>query len=88
MTVEAGSFTDSEIIVMLGENGTGKTTFIRMLAGAPLAARMPARTPLRRGCGCSPRRLSRRGMSGACLGHTQLTSRPPHPHTQTLNPKP
>ena len=31
--VEAGSFTDSEILVMLGENGTGKTTFIRMLAG-------------------------------------------------------
>lgn len=31
--VEAGSFTDSEIIVLLGENGTGKTTFVRMLAG-------------------------------------------------------
>lgn len=31
--VENGSFTDSEIIVMLGENGTGKTTFIRMMAG-------------------------------------------------------
>jgi ATP-binding cassette subfamily E protein 1 len=31
--VESGSFTDSEIIVMLGENGTGKTTFIRMMAG-------------------------------------------------------
>ncbi|EME27760.1 ABC transporter, sub-family E, substrate-binding protein [Galdieria sulphuraria] len=31
--VMAGSFTDSEIVVMLGENGTGKTTFIRMLAG-------------------------------------------------------
>lgn len=31
--VERGSFTDSEIVVMLGENGTGKTTFIRMLAG-------------------------------------------------------
>ena len=33
LTVEAGSFTDSEIIVMLGENGMGKTTFVRLLAG-------------------------------------------------------
>jgi ATP-binding cassette, sub-family E, member 1 len=33
LTIEPGSFTDSEIIVMLGENGTGKTTFIRLLAG-------------------------------------------------------
>jgi ATP-binding cassette subfamily E protein 1 len=33
LNVERGDFTDSEIVVMLGENGTGKTTFIRLLAG-------------------------------------------------------
>jgi len=33
LTVEGGEFTDSEIIVMLGENGTGKTTLIKLLAG-------------------------------------------------------
>ncbi|KAK2865130.1 Fe-S cluster-binding ribosome biosynthesis protein [Arthroderma sp. PD_2] len=33
LTIETGQFTDSEIIVMMGENGTGKTTFCKMLAG-------------------------------------------------------
>ena len=33
LNVDAGQFTDSEIIVMLGENGTGKTTFVKLLAG-------------------------------------------------------
>lgn len=31
LKVMEGEFTDSQIVVMLGENGTGKTTFIRML---------------------------------------------------------
>jgi ATP-binding cassette, sub-family E, member 1 len=34
LRVEAGEFGDSEIVVLLGENGTGKSTLIRMLAGA------------------------------------------------------
>lgn len=33
LNVHAGKFTDSEIIVMLGENGTGKTTLVKLLAG-------------------------------------------------------
>ena len=33
LCIEPGNFSNSEIIVMLGQNGTGKTTFIKMLAG-------------------------------------------------------
>jgi ATP-binding cassette subfamily E protein 1 len=33
LKIHKGTFTDSEIIVMMGENGTGKTTFCKMLAG-------------------------------------------------------
>ncbi|KAJ9602081.1 Fe-S cluster-binding ribosome biosynthesis protein [Cladophialophora chaetospira] len=33
LKINKGTFTDSEIIVMMGENGTGKTTFCKMLAG-------------------------------------------------------
>lgn len=32
LTVEPGRFKTSQITVMLGENGTGKTTFIKMLS--------------------------------------------------------
>lgn len=33
LNVRGGKFTDSEIIVMLGENGTGKTTLVKLLSG-------------------------------------------------------
>ena len=33
LRVETGQFTDSEIVVLLGQIGTGKTTFIKMMAG-------------------------------------------------------
>ena len=33
LEILAGSFTNSEILVMLGENGVGKTTFIKLLSG-------------------------------------------------------
>ncbi|KAJ2718821.1 Fe-S cluster-binding ribosome biosynthesis protein [Coemansia sp. Benny D115] len=33
LKVQSGSFTDSQCVVLLGENGTGKTTLIRMLVG-------------------------------------------------------
>jgi len=44
LRLHKGSFNDSEIVVLLGENGTGKTTFIRLLAGliqADDGARVP-----------------------------------------------
>jgi len=33
LTVESGSFRDGEVIALMGENGTGKTTFMELLAG-------------------------------------------------------
>ena len=33
LDIRAGQFNSSEIIVLLGENGTGKTTFVRILGG-------------------------------------------------------
>lgn len=34
LNVEPGEFSDSEILVMMGENGTGKTTLIKLLSGS------------------------------------------------------
>jgi ATP-binding cassette subfamily E protein 1 len=33
LTVEQGGFSNCEILVLLGENGCGKTTLIKMLTG-------------------------------------------------------
>lgn len=33
LSIESGQVSDSQIVVLLGENGTGKTTFIKLLAG-------------------------------------------------------
>ena len=33
LTIHEGQFSNSQIIVQLGENGTGKTTFVKILAG-------------------------------------------------------
>jgi len=33
LDVQEGKFNQSEITVILGQNGTGKTTLIKMLAG-------------------------------------------------------
>jgi len=33
LTVEAGNFRDGEVVALMGENGTGKTTFMELLAG-------------------------------------------------------
>jgi ATP-binding cassette, sub-family E, member 1 len=37
LQIEQGKFTNSEVVVLMGENGTGKTTFCRMLAGVEKA---------------------------------------------------
>lgn len=43
LDIEAGSFQNSQIVVLLGENGTGKTTFVKILAGkdATLKQKIP-----------------------------------------------
>lgn len=33
LDIREGTFSNSQIIVLLGENGTGKTTFVKILAG-------------------------------------------------------
>ncbi len=45
LSVEEGSFTNCEIIVLLGENGTGKTTLVSLLAGRQKADKQDSEIP-------------------------------------------
>lgn len=40
LTVNPGGFTTSQIVVFLGENGTGKTTFVKIMGGTEKDAKM------------------------------------------------
>ncbi|XP_057421625.1 ABC transporter E family member 2-like [Lotus japonicus] len=46
LRVVEGQFSDSEVIVLLGKNATGKTTFIRMLAGLLKADTVDVKMPV------------------------------------------
>jgi len=45
LTVEGGGFSNCEIIVLLGENGTGKSTLVTMLAGKQKPDDLSAEVP-------------------------------------------
>jgi len=87
--VEAGDFTDSEIIVMLGENGTGKTTFIRMLAGV-LAPDEDTRGEIPEfNVSYKPQKISPKSeMSVRAMLHAKIRESYMHPHFVTDVMKP
>ena len=41
LTIDEGKFSTSNVVVLLGQNGTGKTTFIKMLAGKSAPCEFP-----------------------------------------------
>jgi len=86
--IEAGSFTDSSIIVLLGENGMGKTTFIRMLAGL-LAADEPDASMPQMSISYKPQRITPRSTGTVWeLLQSRIHEALVHPQfkTDVLNP--
>jgi len=82
LRVAKGEFTDSEIVVLLGENGTGKTTFIRLLAGG-LTPDSGVKVP-EMNVSYKPQKISPKSDSSVLgLLHSKLGTAWQHPQFQT-----
>lgn len=88
LDVESGEFTDSEIVVLLAENGMGKTTLVRMLAGLLTPDEKTDAVP-ELNVSYKPQKISPSfGGSVRALLHKKIQSTYMHPQFQTDVVKP